>query len=102
MAYNVETEIHDLMDLLNFTLSKDFSEKWRFKYGERLVKLFQIKILDSLKNSKVIKLKGIYKFLTKDSGFSEDVIKNFLQDVDFSLYFPIITGTKDDLKESLE
>lgn len=102
MNYNLETEIHDLMDLLNFTLGKDFTDKWRFKYGERLIKLFQIKILDSLRNAKVIKLKTLYKFFTKDSGFSDEVARNFLQDIDFSLYFPIITGTKDDLKETLE
>jgi len=93
MNSNSDTEIYDLMDILNFTLSKEFLEKWRFKYGERLIKLFQIKILDSLKNSKNLKVKSIFKFLTKDSGFSEDVIKNFFIDVDISLYHPIIVGS---------
>lgn len=94
---SVDTEIHDLMDLLNFTLSKDFMDKWRFKYGERLVKLFQLKILDSLKNLKNIKLKTMFRFLTKDSGFSDDVVKNFFLDIDFSIYYPILVGVDEDL-----
>lgn len=89
---NLETDLIDLMDTLEFTISKDFLNKWKFKYGERLIRLFQIKILDALKKQKPIKLKNLTKFLVTDSGFNIEVVKNFYLDIEFDIYYPIITG----------
>ena len=89
---NIETELIDLMELIEFTMSIDFLDKWRMKYGERIIRLFQIKILDSLKKQKPIKLDSIYKFLVLDSGFSRELVTNFLNDIDYELYSPIILG----------
>lgn len=101
MAENFEEEIHDTLDLLTVSLSKEFMDRWKFKYGERLVRLFQIKLLDTLRKQKVLKLKILFRFLTKDSGFSSDIVKNFLEDIDFSLYSPIISGSYRDLQVEL-
>jgi len=95
---NIDIEIHDLIDLLSFTLSNEFIEKWRYKYGNKLLKLFQLRIINALKNSKNLKLKSIYKYLSKDSGYSSDIVKNFLLDVDYEIYFPIITGCMRDIE----
>lgn len=89
---NLETDLIDLMDTLEFTISKDFLNKWKFKYGERLIRLFQIKILDALKKQKPIKLKNLTKFLVVDSGFNVEVVKNFYLDIEFDIYYPIISG----------
>jgi len=89
---NLETDLIDLMDTLEFTISKDFLNKWKFKYGERLIRLFQIKILDALKKQKPIKLKNLTKFLVVDSGFNLEVVKNFYLDIEFEIYSPIISG----------
>lgn len=91
--------VFDFMDLITFTLSRSFTEKWRFKYGERLIKLFQLKIINSLKSVKNIKLKSLFKYLNKDSGYSEDVIRSFLQDIDYEIYHPVIVGVEDDIKK---
>ncbi len=96
---NLDIELIDLIDTLNFTLSKEFVDKWKFKYGERLSRLFQLKLLDSLKNSKNVKLKSVFKYLSNDSGFSPEVVKNFFLDIDFEIYFPIITGSLRTLEE---
>ena len=87
---NIDTELIDLMELIEFTMSIDFLDKWKMKYGERIIRLFQIKILDSLKKQKPIKLDSIYKFLVLDSGFSRELVTNFLNDIDYELYSPII------------
>lgn len=96
---NIETDLIDLMDTLEFTISKDFLNKWKFKYGERLIRLFQIKILDSLKKQKPLKLKNLTKFLVVDSGFNVEVVKNFYLDVEFDIYYPIITGSLKEIEE---
>lgn len=97
---NIDIELIDLMDTLEFTISKDFIDKWKFKYGERLIRLFQVKLLDSLKKQKPLKIKYLTKFLVHDSGFNEDVVKDFYKDIEISNYSPIILansrGEKDE------
>jgi hypothetical protein len=96
---NLEIELIDLMDTISFTLSKEFLNKWKFKYGERIIRLFQIKILDSMKNQKPIKLKVMYKFLVKDSGFNPEVVIDFFKDIDFEIYSPILSGHLGSIEE---
>lgn len=98
---NIDTELIDLMELIEFTMSIDFLNRWKMKYGERLIRLFQIKILDSLKKQRPLKLNSLCKFLIVDSGFNGEVVLNFLNDIDNEIYFPILTGKVQaiDLKE---
>lgn len=95
---NFETELIDMMDLVDFTFSSDFVEKWGFKYGKRLPRLFQFRIMKSLSSHKFIKMTGIHKYLSTDSGFSSDIVNNFLNDIDYELYFPILVGSLDDIQ----
>ena len=62
---NTDIDFIDFMDLVNFTLHKDFIEKWRHKYSEKFIKHFQFKILDSLNKQKVLKLSSLINYLTK-------------------------------------
>jgi hypothetical protein len=90
---NLEIELIDLIDVVDFTLSKDFINKWKMKYGERIIRLFQIKLIDSMKNQKPIKIRNLVKFLVIDSGFNYEIVENFLLDIDFDVYSPIISGS---------
>lgn len=94
---NIDTELIDLMELIEFTMSIDFLDKWKMKYGERLIRLFQIKILDSLKKQKPLKLNSLCKFLIVDSGFNKEIVINFLKDIDNELYYPMILGKIDSI-----
>ena len=93
----LEEDLVETIDLLNFTFSSDFVDKWSFKYGKRLPSLYQLRLLKSLDTRKPLKLSTIYKFLVVDSGFNEEVIKSFLEDIDYEIYFPIIKGRIQDL-----
>ena len=94
---NLDAEIVDLIDLVDFTFSSTFVEKWSFKYGRRMSRLFQIKVMHSMDSRKVLKLSMLYKFLVVDSGFSPDVVKSFLLDVDYEIYSPIISGSLENI-----
>ena len=89
----LEEDLVEIIDLLNFTFSSDFTDKWSFKYGKRLPSLFQIKLLKSLDTRKPLKLKIVQKFLTVDSGFNKGVVESFLEDIDYEIYRPIISGS---------
>jgi hypothetical protein len=94
---NTETELIDFLDQISFTMSKEFIDRWKSKYGERILKLFQSKLLASLKKQKPIKVDILFKFLVKDSGFNPEIVYSFLIDVDFELYQPILSGSTRDL-----
>lgn len=94
---NLEEELIDMMDLVDFTFSSDFVDKWGFKYGKRLPRIFQFRLMKSLSSHKFIKMTAIHKFLTTDSGFSSEVVNNFLKDIDYELYYPIIVGDLDEV-----
>tara|TARA_Y100001937_G_scaffold37513_1_gene53506 strand:+ start:31033 stop:31323 length:291 start_codon:yes stop_codon:yes gene_type:complete len=93
----LEEDLVETIDLLNFTFSSDFIDKWSFKYGKRLPSLYQLRLLKSLDSRKPLKLQTIYKFLVVDSGFNEEVIKSFLEDIEYEIYSPILKGSLKDL-----
>lgn len=98
---NLDEELFETFDLLKFTTSKDFIDKWSYKYGKRMTRLFQIRILKSLESRKPLKMHTLHKFLSIDSGFNTEVVENFLQDIDFEIYYPIITGSLTDIAPRL-
>ena len=89
-----EIDFIDFIDLINYTLNSKFVDKWRFKYSEKFIKHFQIKLLDSLNKQKVLKLTSLYNYLTKKCRYSGDVVDNFFESIDITLYYPLITNDK--------
>jgi len=87
---NTDIDLIDFMDLVNFTLHKDFVEKWRYKFSEKFIKHFQLRILESLNKQKVIKLSSLFNFMTKKCRYSEEQVENFFTSVDISIYYPLI------------
>lgn len=92
MNYDENTEIIDFMDLIEFTLSNNFLEKWRFKYSEKFIKHFQLKLLEYLTKNKPIKLNTLYIFLTRKCKYSSDQVHNFFNSIEIDLYRPFIAG----------
>ena len=91
---NTDIDLIDFMDLINYTLHKVFVEKWRYKYSEKFIKHFQIKILESLTKQKVIKLSSLYNYLTKKCRYSSEQVENFFGSIDISIYYPLIINDK--------
>lgn len=89
-----EIDLVDFIDLINYTLHKDFVEKWRYKYSEKFIKHFQIKILESLNKQKIIKISSLYNFLTKKCRYSPEQVENFFTSVDINIYYPLIIADK--------
>lgn len=87
---NLDTEIIDFIDLINFTLSEQFVDKWKFRFSPKFMKEFQNKIIKSLKDRKPIKLKTLSKYLIKKCGYSIDQLENFFGAIDISIYYPLI------------
>lgn len=91
---DTDIELVDFMDLINYTLHKDFVEKWRYKYSEKFIKHFQIKILESLSKQKIIKLSSLFNYLTKKCRYSPEQVENFFTSIDISIYYPLVINDK--------
>jgi len=87
---NLDTDLVDFMDLINHTLHKDFVEKWRYKYSEKFIKHFQIKLLESITKQKQLKKSVLFNFLTKKCKYSSEQVNNFFSSIDISIYYPLI------------
>jgi hypothetical protein len=89
---NIDIDIIDFIDLLDFTLSNEFIEKWRYKYSEKFLKHFQIRLLDTLSNQKPLKINNLYTYLTKKCSYSSVQVLNFFESIDINIYSPLIFG----------
>ena len=76
--------------LLNFTLHEDFVSKWRHKYSEKFITVFQYKLLDSLNKRKPLKTSILSNYFMKKLKYSDEQISNFFESIDISLYHPIV------------
>ena len=91
-THNTEIDIIDFVDLLDTTLSSSFTEKWRHKYSEKFIKLFQTKILHSVSNRKPLKIDNLYIYLTKKCKYSKEQVLDFFDSIEIDLYSPLIVG----------
>jgi hypothetical protein len=97
---NTNIDIVDFIDLINDTLSSEFVERWRYKYSEKFIKHFQLKLLDSLNKQKPLKINILYTYLTKKCKYSPEQVLNFFESVDINIYRPFITGSLKTQKKS--
>lgn len=90
MNYDENIEIIDFMDLIEFTLSNEFLERWRFKFSEKFIKHFQLKLLEYITKGKPIKINTLFIFLTKKCKYSSDQVLNFFESIEIEIYRPFI------------
>lgn len=87
---NLDEQIIDYIDLVDKTLSASFIEKWKFKYSEKFIKLFQYKLLDAMQKNKPLKKKSLFIYLNKKCKYSPEQITNFFTSIEIENYYPLI------------
>lgn len=88
---DVKISLIEFYDLIEYTLSFKFRDKWKDLYSERMVKLFQLKILQSMKNQKPIKKTSLLNYLTNKGRYKKEIIEDFFDSIDIELYSPFIS-----------
>ena len=84
-------ELHDLLDLIKFTLSPKFIDQYSFKFSPKFLKLFQCKIFDAFNKEKPIKRETLDKHLTSKCGYSQCQVDLFYKTIEIDNYFPVIS-----------
>jgi hypothetical protein len=90
-SYDIKIDLLEFYDLIEYTLSFKFRDKWKDLFSERMIKLFQLKILQSFKAGKVIKKTALVNYLANKGKYRKEVIEDFLEIIDLELYRPFIS-----------
>jgi|TARA_R110002110_G_scaffold48719_4_gene145061 hypothetical protein len=89
---DLDTDIAEFLEQVNYCLSLRFKNKWRHKFSPAFIDVFQDRILFSLKKQKPIKASAIKTTYVKKHKYSPDVVDDFFRSIDLSLYRPLITN----------
>jgi len=97
MVYTQDNEdinqlLFEFTELLDFTLSNEFINRWKDKYSTKFIKLFQTRLIKCLSDRRCLKLSTLYTFLTIKCNYSREQVLNFLKSIDIEVYSPLITG----------
>jgi hypothetical protein len=87
---DINTDILEFMDLMDYTLGIKFVDKWRHRFSESFIKHFQAKLLDSMSKRKPLKLSVLFNYLTRKCKYSEEQVRDFFEEIDITLYTPFI------------
>ena len=89
-SLNQENELYEFLEQVNYALSLEFKDKWRHRFSENFIVLFQNKILAAFQAQKPIKLSSLTSFYIKKHKYSTEVVEDFLKCIDITLYHPLI------------
>jgi hypothetical protein len=90
---NIDEYLIETLDLINYTLSDRFIDRWRYRFSERFLKLFQTKFLEAIKNQKPLKMQTLFNYLSTKCGYSKEQVTNFFEALDLKeTYSPLIIG----------
>ena len=102
MVYTQDNEdinqlLFEFTELLDFTLSNEFINRWKSKYSTKFIKLFQTRLIKCLSDRRCLKLSTLYTFLTVKCNYSREQVINFFHSVDIEVYGPVVVGFIEDL-----
>jgi len=86
----LELELKELLEQVNYALSDEFEEKWRYRFSSNFISIFQNRLLKALKNRKPVTRSSIRSLYLKQHKYSEKEVREFFSLIDLSLYYPLV------------
>ena len=86
--------LYEFTELIDYTLSNEFINRWNGKYSTKFLKLFQTRLMKAMVDKRPLKLTTLYTFLTKKCNYSRDQVLNFFSSIDIPIYSPLISGSE--------
>ena len=90
---NDSVRLAELIEQINYGLSLKFKNKWRHRFSEHFVQIFQNKMYISWKNQRPLKLSALYTAYRKYK-YSDAEIAEFLKLIEIEEYYPIVYEDK--------
>jgi hypothetical protein len=85
-----QVELEEFLEQVNYALSLEFKEKWRHRYSDAFISIFQGLIIDAFQNQKPVKRSVMENQYTKKHGYDPTQVRDFLKAIDVRLYYPIV------------
>jgi hypothetical protein len=83
-------ELSEFLEQVNYALSLEFKERWRHKFSESFITIFQEAIIKSFQTQKAIKLSALVSQFTKKHKYDNTLVQDFFSCIDITLYYPLI------------
>jgi hypothetical protein len=84
-----ETNLYVEFENLNYFLSNEFKNRWKFKYSINLISKFQDKLILSIKKQKHPTLELLRNYLVKQS-YKAAIVDQFFEDIDITSLHPLV------------
>jgi hypothetical protein len=93
MNLDDKVELEEFVEQVNYALSLQFKEKWRHRYSEVFITIFQDSIIKAFEDQKPIKLSQLENTFVVKNGYDMEIVQDFFKQIDISLYYPIVYRT---------
>lgn len=92
MSLNLDDkiELEEFLEQVNYALSLEFKEKWRHRFSESFISIFQSQIIGAFEDQKPIKISQLETVYTNKHGYEIALVRDFFRCIDIGLYYPII------------
>jgi|TARA_R110002074_G_scaffold211524_1_gene380949 hypothetical protein len=91
MSSNLDSiEIKEFLEQVDYALSLEFKEKWRHRFSDHFISIFQSRLLKSLKEEKPVKKDSLISLYTKKHKYNISEVLYFFEVINISLYRPIV------------
>lgn len=92
MSLNLDDkmELEEFLEQINYALSLEFKEKWRHRYSEAFINIFQGLLIDAFQQQKPLKVSVIESAFTNKHGYDLLLVRDFFEQIDITLYYPMI------------
>jgi putative hemolysin len=92
MSLNLDDkmELEEFLEQVSYALSLEFREKWRHRYSESFINIFQDMLIQSFNNQKRIKMSVMESQFCRKYGYDLSHVRDFFRAIDITLYYPII------------
>ena len=89
-SYEDNMEMSEFLEQINFALSMEFKSKWRHRFSDHFIDIFQVRVLKALKDRKPLKRSTLVTLFTKKHKYGTREVSEFFSLIDISLYHPFI------------
>ena len=69
--------LSEFLEQVNYSLSLKFKEKWRYRFSNHFISIFQEKVLNSLQTQRPLKLSSLVSVYVKKHKYSMTEVREF-------------------------
>ena len=92
MSSNLDSiEIKEFLEQGSYALSLEFKEKWRHRFSEHFISIFQDRLLKAFREEKPVKKSSLISLYVKKHKYSISEVLCFFEEIDITLYNPIVS-----------